>query len=218
MSWEANEHLREVLKRLPPLASCASDVCVACETMCVRLAAGGTLFVCGNGGSAADAEHIVGELLKGFLKARRLDGVQRARMMECGDREVGEYLAERLQHGIRAIALTGHVALSTAVQNDTAGDMVFAQQLFALGRPGDVFLGISCSGNARNVMLAAVVARRLDIATIGLSGRSGGRLRECSDVCIRVPADRIPLIQEYHVPVYHALCAMVEDFFYPERA
>ena len=151
---------------------------------------GGKLLVCGNGGSAADSEHIVGELMKGFRKKRPIP--------ECERERIGE-LADHLQGALPAIALTGHAALSTAFLNDVAPDMVFAQQVYGYGREGDALLAITTSGNSRNVLNA---------------GPDGGELRTLSDVCICVPGSCTADIQELHLPVYHALCAMLEDTFF----
>jgi D-sedoheptulose 7-phosphate isomerase len=168
-------------------------------------ASGGKLLVCGNGGSAADADHIVGELMKGFYKKRSLPAEEASKL--------GEY-ARYLQGALPAIALTQHAALSTAFLNDVNPEMGFAQQVYGYGRDGDVLLGISTSGNSKNVCNAVRVAMNLGIKTIGLTGRKGGRLSEISDVCIGVPADITADIQELHLPIYHTLCAMLEELFF----
>lgn len=173
------------------------------------------MYICGNGGSAADSDHIAGELLKAFLLSRPLSRQHRDALHRVTESPADcSYLADRLQEGLRAVSLTGHPACSTAVANDLAADLAFAQQLLALARSGDVLLAISTSGMARNVSFAAHVARAIGVSVIGLTGRSGGNLTALSDVAIRVPADRTHEIQELHVPVYHALCAMLESAFF----
>ena len=167
----------------------------------------------GNGGSAADAEHLVGELQKGFCLKRPLDEAERKRLVSF-DSVDGQYLADRLQGGLPAVSLVSQIALGSAVANDQGGDLALAQSLSALGRRDDVFLGISTSGNARNVALASLVAHCRDMHVIGLTGRDGGWLAKQAEVCIAVPEDETYRVQELHLPVYHALCMMVEDFFF----
>jgi len=168
---------------------------------------GRKLLVCGNGGSAADAEHIVGELMKGFRHPRPLPPEVRDRLRMAGD----PLLAERLQAALPAIALSGASPLATAVGNDQDPGLLFAQQVVGYGRPGDVFLGLSTSGKAANVIAAARVARALGLRTIALTGRDGGLLAEVVEVAVKVPAGEAHLVQELHLPVYHALCAAVEE-------
>jgi D-sedoheptulose 7-phosphate isomerase len=183
---------------------------------CIRdsLRNAGTLYVCGNGGSAADCEHIAGEMLKGFLSKRELPRDLKHKLSLAG--EQGHALASGLQQGLRCIALTGHPALTTAMANDVSADLTFAQQLNALGKAGDVLLAISTSGNARNVRLAALLARARCIKTVSLTGESGGPLAELADIAIRVPGCITHKIQELHLPVYHTLCAMLEVEFFSD--
>ena len=216
MKSETNSILADLVARYPVLSGLAPELGAAAATVGQSLAAGGTLFTAGNGGSAADAEHIVGELLKGFLRRRPLSAALRQRFIDACGVEEGGYLGGKLQGGLRAVALTGHPALATAVGNDTAGDMIFAQQLFALARPGDVFLALSTSGNARNVVLAARVARVIGVHSIAFTGAGGGRLATVCDRSLRVPATETHKVQELQVPVYHALCALLEAAVYPE--
>jgi D-sedoheptulose 7-phosphate isomerase len=166
--------------------------------------------LCGNGGSAADAQHVAGELMKGFLDARRLPATRRE-ALETASAELGPYLADRLQSGVPAIALDGHGPLLTAVANDNGGDLIFAQQVEALGAAGDVLWAFTTSGTSRNILLAAVTARSLGLRVIGMTGDSGGALAPLCDVCLCVPARETFLVQEYHLPLYHALCAAVEE-------
>ena len=167
---------------------------------------GGKLLVCGNGGSAADSDHIVGELMKGFYKQRKLPTAEKIRFGEQG---------EKLQGALPAIALSQHSALSTAFLNDVDPDMVFAQQVYGYGAEDDVFLGLSTSGNSVNVISAAKVAAAKGMKVIAMTGKDGGAMRELCDVCLVVPAQMTADIQEFHLPIYHALCAMLEDYFFP---
>ena len=171
------------------------------------------LLIAGNGGSAADSEHIAGELMKRFKTPRPVPEEFARRLVEI-DKERGEGLAKNLERGLMAIPLVAHEALITAYINDVDGLGVFAQQLYGFGRPGDVFLGISTSGNSKNVMSATVVARALNIKVIGLTGASGGELAKVADVAIRVLETETYMIQELHLPVYHCLCLMLEDRFF----
>jgi len=210
----ASEHLRAVLCRVPELTDVRATLTAAFELFCATVRTDGILYVCGNGGSAADSEHIVGELLKGFLVPRRLTTADQARLTGPDATVDDRLLADNLQDGIRSMALTAHTSIGTAVANDTGAEYVFAQQVYALGRPGDVLWGISTSGNARNVYLAARTARARGMSVVGLTGRSGGCLADVADVTIRVPEAETHLVQELHVPVYHALCAMLEAEFF----
>lgn len=181
---------------------------------------GGKLLIAGNGGSCADAEHIVGELMKGFELPRKLDpGLQRKlRAADPADPELGNALAEKLQRPLPAIALTGHNGLSTAYINDCDPTLVYAQQLLGFGKPGDVFLGITTSGNSKNVLAAAMTARALGIRVLGLLGRDGGKMLPLCDAAVVVPETETYKIQELHLPVYHALCLELENHFFGEKS
>ena len=208
LGGEAGEGiLRELVGRAPALLPCLNALERAVRMLIASFRAGGKLLVCGNGGSAADAEHIVGELMKGFRHPRPLPAEIRERLSMAGD----PALADRLQAALPAIALSGASPLATAVGNDQDPGLCFAQQVLGYGRPGDVFLGISTSGNAANVVAAARVARALGLRTIGLTGRDGGALAGVVEVAVKVPARETHLVQELHLPVYHALCAAVEE-------
>ena len=172
--------------------------------------AGGKLLLCGNGGSCADCDHIAGELVKGFLKKRPLPAPLQDKIGRALP-EGGTALAQALQGGLPAISLAAHPALFTAFANDVSAEYAFAQQVIAYGRPGDLLIGISTSGNARNVACAVATAKAVGLATIGLTGAKGGKLRELVDIAICVPANETMRIQELHLPVYHALCAQVEE-------
>ncbi|MFA5203463.1 MAG: SIS domain-containing protein [Lentisphaeria bacterium] len=206
--------LDELLARRPELAPVRPALWAAYQAMHAALAGGGTLFTCGNGGSAADSEHIAGELLKGFLLPRRLSGEWAERLYAAGPAADADYLQARLQGGLRAVALTGHPALATAVINDNGGDLAFAQQLMALGRPGDCLLALSTSGKARNVLLAAHTARAMGVRVVAATGAGGGPLRGQADVWLGVPEQETFKVQELHLPVYHAWCAMLEAAFF----
>lgn len=201
------DHLTHLIGRYPALAQMRGAIEQAYRLLEECYEKGGKLLVCGNGGSAADSDHIVGELMKGFYKQRMLPTEERKRFGEQG---------EKLQGALPAIALTQHGALSTAFLNDVDPAMVFAQQVYGYGQGGDVFLGLSTSGNSANVVLAAKVAAAKGMKVITMTGRNGGKLKELSDVCMIVPAQVTADIQEYHLPVYHTLCAMLEEHFFPD--
>jgi D-sedoheptulose 7-phosphate isomerase len=173
----------------------------------------GKLLVCGNGGSAADAEHIVGEMMKGFCLPRRLSDNDKARLASVAGDDT-ELLATKLQYGLAALSLVSHSALITATANDQDGQLIFAQQVWGIGLAGDVLLAISTSGNSQNVLLAAKVARAKNILVVGLTGASSGRLAEICDIAIKVPSDQVAEIQEMHLPIYHHICASVEANFF----
>lgn len=208
-----NAHLRRLIDNYPDLASCTDSIQQAYELIRDSYRGEGKLLICGNGGSAADSEHIVGELMKGFLLPRPIPDEHRQKLIEQ-DPEQGGAIADRLQRALPAIALTGNPAFATAYQNDVAAEMVFAQQVYGYGRSGDVVLALSTSGNSVNVIHALMVAQLQGLRTVGLTGRDGGRMNDWCDVVIRVPYDRTPEIQERHLPVYHALCIMLEDEFF----
>ncbi|NLZ63469.1 MAG: SIS domain-containing protein [Lentisphaerae bacterium] len=203
-----------LLSRFPELVVCRDDIMAAYRLLADCYDRGGCVFTCGNGGSAADAEHIVGELLKGFVRKRPLNERDRNDFIAAG--EDGAVLADRLQYGLRAVCLMSQTAISSAVANDLGGDLGPAQQLFALGQPGDVLIAISTSGNAANVRYALRVARQRGLRSIGLSAGEGGKLAQLADVCIRVPAKETYLAQEYHLPIYHCLCIMLEARYFPK--
>ena len=175
----------------------------------------GKLLVAGNGGSAADAEHIVGELMKGFVNPRKLEAEYSDALITV-NKELGRVLSENLQGALPAIALDGHLALTTAYMNDCEPLLCFAQQVNGYGGEGDVFFGISTSGNSKNVLYAAVTAHAKGMKVIGLTGAKNSKLEQMSDVCIKVPQTETYMIQELHLPVYHCLCLMLEERFFSE--
>ncbi len=205
--------LEELIQRYPTLAPCRKAIEAAYGVLVECYSKGGKLLVCGNGGSAADADHIVGELMKGFLSPRPLPEGMRQRLA-AADREIGSALAARLQAGLPAINLSASSALGTAFANDVSAEFSYAQAALAYGKAGDVLLGISTSGNAANVRAALCAARAGGLATIGLTGKGGGRMARLCDALIDVPATRTFEVQELHLPVYHCLCAMVESRFF----
>jgi len=170
-------------------------------------------LIAGNGGSAADSEHIVGELMKAFIKPRKLDENLQSKLMAV-DKKMGKVLSDNLQGALPAIAVTGHVGLSTAYLNDCNPLLSFAQQVNGYGNAGDVFFGISTSGNSENILYALVTAKAKGMKTIGLSGRDGGKMRELCDAIIIAPETETFKIQELHLPIYHALCLMLEARFF----
>ena len=207
------DHLALLINRYPVLEPVKEDIFQAYRLLEKCYEGGGKLLIGGNGGSSADSEHIVGELMKGFCKKRQVPEDFAGKLMEA-DKERGKYLAEKLQQGLPAIALTGHTALSTAYLNDVDGLLTIAQQLYGYGKKGDVFLGISTSGNSENILYAAAAARAMEIPVIALTGKDGGRLAEAADVAIIVPEQETYRIQELHLPVYHALCLMLGERFF----
>lgn len=213
MEKRIQEELDILIKRYPILEECQRDIVSAFEIMKNGYESGGKLLIAGNGGSAADSEHIAGELMKRFKSPRPVKDDFFKKLIAI-DKDRGIKLAKNLECPLMAIPLVAHEALTTAYINDVDGYGVFAQQLFGYGKQGDVFLGISTSGNAENVMNAAVVAKAMDIKVIGLTGKEGGNLSNIADVTIRVPETETYKVQELHLPVYHALCLMLEKYFF----
>lgn len=208
-------HLDLLIDRYPQLEVCKEDIEKAYLILEECYANDHKLLIAGNGGSAADSEHIAGELMKRFKMLRPVPTDFAEKLKEL-DKVRGENLAKNLERGLMAIPLVAHEALSTAYINDVDGLGVFAQQLYGFGRVGDVFLGISTSGNSKNIMSATVVARALGLKVIGLTGAKGGELADVADVAIKVPENETYMIQELHLPVYHCLCLMLEDNFFGE--
>lgn len=206
-------YLDTLIERYPILKSCENDLTEAYCLLRDSYKAGGKLLVAGNGGSAADAEHITGELMKSFKKKRPLSPDLKEKL-ESVDKTIGKNLGNALESPLTAIALVGHEALSTAFLNDKEGTSVFAQQLLGFGKAGDVFLGISTSGNSKNVIYAAVTAKALGLQVLALTGQSGGALATYADVSIKVPEIETFKVQELHLPVYHCLCLMLENYFF----
>lgn len=207
------EHVELLIARYPMLEGCEDSIIRAYFLLEESYSKGNKLLVAGNGGSAADSEHIVGELMKGFKLPRKLDAEISQKLIDESE-ELGKTLVENLQGALPAIALDGHPALSTAYMNDCEPLLCFAQQVNGYGVEGDVFLGISTSGNSKNILYAAVTAHAKGMKVIGLTGAKDSKLETLSDVCIKAPQTETYMIQELHLPIYHCLCLMLEDRFF----
>lgn len=207
------KHIELLIQRYPELEVCREDIIAGYLVMEEAYENDGKLLIAGNGGSAADSEHIAGELMKRFKLPRPVTKEFAEKLMAI-DSVRGAALAKNLERGLMAIPLVAHEALTTAYINDVDGLGVFAQQLFGYGREGDVFLGISTSGNSKNVMNATVVARALGMKVVGLTGAGGGELSEVADVVVKVPETETYMIQELHLPIYHCWCLMLEEHFF----
>ncbi len=206
--------LERLIESYPELGDSIPDMIKAYDNILDCYDRGGKLLLCGNGGSASDCEHIAGELLKGFTLKRRLPGAVRDEFARYG---ADETFADNLQGSLAAVSLVNQTAFSTAFLNDVNPWFVFAQQVYGLGKQEDILLGISTSGNSRNVINAAIVARQKKMKVIALTGKNGGKLDVVSDVTIKVPAEETYRVQEYHLPVYHALCEMIERHYWTEE-
>lgn len=208
-----NKFIDELIDRYPKLKSIKKDIEVAYELIKNMYKDGGKLLVGGNGGSAADSEHIVGELMKGFCKKRKIS-TDLAEKLENINEDLGLELGKCLQGALKAIAITGHTGLTTAFANDVDPNMIFAQQVYGYGDNKDVLLCISTSGNSKNLIYAAITAKAKGMKVITLTGKDGGKLKEYSDISIIVPENETFKIQELHLPIYHALCLELEEFFF----
>ena len=206
-------HLHEVFERCPALGPLEGEITRAVEAICACHHAGGKVLVCGNGGSASDSEHIVGELAKGFVLPRTISPADAERLGTASGLPVEDSraLAGKLQRGVAAISLTGHPALASAIGNDTGGFLAFAQQVYVYGRPGDMLVGLSTSGNSHNVVQALGVARAFGLTTVGFTGSRPARMDALCDILLKVPAAETHKIQELHLPAYHTICLMVEQ-------
>ena len=207
------DYLQQLIERYPQLEPACGDIKAAFDIIAESFAGGGKLLIAGNGGSAADAEHIAGELMKGFVKKRALPDSFVSDVRKI-DSEIAAYLVPRLQPGLPTIALCGHASLNTAAINDIDGNITFAQQVLGYGKKGDVFLGISTSGNSKNVLYAAATAKAKQLKVVALCGGTGGALKNLADVSIIASETETYKIQELHLPIYHCLCLMLEDRFF----
>lgn len=207
------QHIDLLIKRYPCLDICKNDIIAAYDILDEAYSSDKKMLVAGNGGSASDSEHIVGELMKEFKLKRKIYADQIDRLRQI-DEEMGTVLAEHLQGALPAISLVGEPSLTTAFMNDAVPVLVFAQQVNGLGKAGDVFFAISTSGNSQNILYAAVAAKSKGMKVIGLTGEKENKLMRYADVCIRVPETETYKIQELHIPVYHCLCLMLEDRFF----
>ena len=207
------EVLNEMIGRYPSLESCKKDIESACSAIIDCYSNNGLLLLCGNGGSCSDADHIVGELMKSFEKRRPID-----KDLEHGLKSVsnerGAYIAQLLQHALPAISLNAHAALVSAISNDIDSSLVFAQQIAGYGEKGDVLIAISTSGNSQNIVNAVITAKAKGLTVIGLTGQSGGEMKQYCDIAICVPAVNTAEVQEFHLPVYHTICKAVENRFF----
>ncbi len=207
---DKNIKIEQLIQRFEQLDFLKPEINKVVDAIVNSYSSGGKLLVCGNGGSAADADHIVGELMKSFERKRPVNQKLKA-TLENIDASRGEYLADNLQQGFPAISLNAHSGLISAVANDIDADMVYAQQVTGYGNSGDILIGISTSGNSQNVIDALIVAKAKGLITIGLSGKTGGKMKAYCDFLINVPETRTAFVQELHLPVYHTICMMVED-------
>ena len=208
--------VNELIERYPALRMCREDLNSAVKILCESFRSGHKLLTCGNGGSAADSQHIVGELMKGFLQSRSIvnfDVDLYERIMTNYPEDM-DYFTKYLQCALPAISLVGETALMTAFSNDQAADLVFAQQILGLGNSGDVLLAITTSGNSTNVLHAVKIAKLKGLKTIALTGREGGKIKSLVDISICAPADTAHTIQEFHLPIYHMLCIAIENEFF----
>jgi D-sedoheptulose 7-phosphate isomerase len=201
--------LDELLNRYTYLRFLEESVLKVVEAIVKTFRSGGKVLVCGNGGSCSDADHIVGELMKSFEGHRPLEISLQKKLMELSP-EHGKMLADKLQQGLPAVSLTVHSALITAIANDIGGELIFAQQVTGLGNQDDVLIGLSTSGNSQNVINAMIVAKAKGITTIGMTGETGGKMRDWCDILLNVPERRTAYVQELHLPVYHTICMMIE--------
>ena len=209
------DYIKELIERYPALSVCEKDIRAAADAIIDSYKAGGKLIVAGNGGSAADSDHITGELLKSFVKKRKPDQ-KFLDALSAIDSDTGAYLSDKLQGSLPAIALTNNSALMTASLNDVDGNVLFAQQVMGFGKKEDVFLGISTSGNSKDVIYALAVAKALGVKTVALTGKTGGKCKALADISIVVPENETFKIQEFHLPVYHALCLTIEEYFWKD--
>ena len=216
MKQSVYKHVETLIERYPDLRQIEKKILDSFFILKECYKNGGKLLIAGNGGSAADAEHIVGELMKGFEKPRKLLEDYRNKL-KMVDIEMGTVLSDNLQGGLAAIALDGHLALSTAYMNDCEPFLCFAQQVNGFGNERDVLLGISTSGNSKNILYAATVAKAKGMKIIGLTGAKDSKLSEMADTTIRSSQTRTYMIQEHHLPIYHCLCLMLEDRFFGDE-
>ncbi|HPH63483.1 MAG TPA: SIS domain-containing protein [Paludibacteraceae bacterium] len=206
-------YLDELIERYSSLRVCKQDILNVYKVLFDCYSNGGKLLIAGNGGSASDAEHIVGELMKGFVKKRTINENLKKSLISV-NLEMANELIHNLQCALPAIALDGHPALSTAFMNDQSPLLCFAQQVNGYGTEKDVFLGISTSGNSKNIMYAAVTAKAKGMKVIGLTGANDSELSKIAYACIKAPAIQTFKIQELHLPIYHCLCLMLEEAFF----
>lgn len=215
MNKQSNKILEKLTQDTPELSCCLSDIKKAVSMLTECYEKDGKVMICGNGGSAADAEHIVGELMKGFVLKRNISE-EHKKILQNHFPEDADYLSSHLQGALPALSLVSQTSLSSAFANDVSSDMVFAQQVYGYAKKGDVLIGLSTSGNSKNILDAVKVAKAFGVKTICFTGEKGGKLKDICDVCIRVPASQTYKVQEYHLMTYHAVCAIIEAEFFTE--
>jgi D-sedoheptulose 7-phosphate isomerase len=215
MKIKSKEYIHSLIKRYPKLSSLKSDIFNSINVLLESITNNGKILICGNGGSSSDADHIVGELMKSFNIKRKIDDNFKAKLENLyGDES--KYFSMYLQKSIRAISLSSHSAFNTAFINDSKPDLIFAQQVMGYGKKDDVLLAISTSGNSKNVINAAKIAKAIDMKVISLTGNNGGELKEYSDFSIIVNEFETYKIQEYHLPIYHSICLSIENELFGE--
>lgn len=205
--------LNEMISRYPALEDCKYDIREACKAVINCYSNHGKLLLCGNGGSCSDADHIVGELMKSFERKRPIDKTLEGSLKSVSG-ERGAFIADRLQNALPAISLNAHSALYSAISNDMDANLVFAQQIAGYGQKNDVLIAMSTSGNSQNIVDAAITAKAKGLTVIGLTGENGGRMKQYCDIAICVPSLSTPEVQEYHQPIYHTICRIVENRFF----
>lgn len=208
-------YIQSLLSRYPALQPIQEQIEAAYDMLIECFSSGHAVYTCGNGGSSADCEHITGELMKPFRLARPLTAKEKSNFQIDGlEEDTINCLTNQLQKALPTFSLVSSSALNSAIANDMGSQYVFAQQIYGYGKTGDILLCISTSGNSENIVLAAIAAKAAGVRVLSLSGRDGGKLAELSDICIICPAQETEEIQEYHLPVYHTLCAMLENYFW----
>ena len=206
--------IEQLIERIPELEPMKKAIEDSINEIIKSYENGGKVLIAGNGGSACDSEHIAGELLKSFLKKRPIKEDIKKELLKIED---GEYIADNLESPLRAVALTSHLGLSSAYLNDKEPYLVFAQQLLGFGDKGDIFIAISTSGNAKNIIYAAKLAKAMGIKVVSLTNENGGKLAEMADIAIKAPAKETHITQEYHEAIYHEICIRVEEYFFKEN-
>lgn len=217
MKGSTRKILSELITRYPVLTFCRNSIESALDVLIKCYKSKNKVLVCGNGGSAADSEHIVGELMKGFLLERKISDNDQKRLKSMFP-ATADYLIDNLQGGLPAISLVSQTAIMTAYENDKAPDLSFAQQVLGYGEQGDVLMAITTSGNSKNVIYAAQIAKFKGMTIITLTGEKGGNINEFTDILINTPSNRTYEIQEFHLPIYHALCSSLENEFFANEA
>lgn len=208
-----DKSIDQVCERYPALSDLRSKISDAAEMIIGCYTKGGKLLICGNGGSSVDADHLAAELMKSFESVRPLEESFKNRLYEISGIR-GKYLASKLEHSLPAVSLSSNTALTTAVSNDIDPSLVFAQQIMGYGNENDLLIGISTSGNSQNIVDACITARALNINVIGITGKTGGKMKQYCDVLVNVPETRTAMVQELHLPVLHTICRMIENHFY----